>query len=104
MTYFVMGEITLKNDDWVVEYITNVNAFIGKHGGKVLSRSIKVENIEGERPLPTNVILIEFPNRQSALSFFEDPDYQTLRMLRQAGSNSEFILFPAEDLALSLAV
>ena len=102
MTYFVMGEITLKNDDWVVEYVTKVNVFIEKHGGRVLSRSIKVENIEGGRPLPTNVILIEFPSRQSARSFFDDPDYLTLRLLRQAGSNSEFILFPAEDLALSL--
>ena len=97
-----MGEITLKSDDWISEYITKINAFIEKHGGKVLSRSIEMENIEGERPLPTNVILIEFPSRQSALSFFDDPDYQPLRLLRQAGSNSEFILFPAEDLALSL--
>jgi len=104
LTYFVMGEITLRNDDWVVEYVTNINAFIEKHGGKVLSRSIDVETIEGERPLPTNVILIEFPDRQSALSFFDDPDYQTLRRLRQAGSNSEFILFPAEDLALSSGI
>ena len=104
MKYFAMGEITLKNDDWVIEYVTNINTFIEKHDGKVLSRSIGMESIEGERPLPTNVILIEFPCRQSALSFFNDPDYQPLRLQRQAGSNSEFILFPAEDLALSLKI
>jgi uncharacterized protein (DUF1330 family) len=34
-----MGEITLKNDDWVVEYVTKVNVFIEKHGGRVLSCS-----------------------------------------------------------------
>ena len=104
MTYFVMGEITLKTDDWIIEYVTNINSFIEKHGGNVLSRSLGMESIEGERALPTNVILIEFPCRESALSFFKDPDYQPLRQLRRTGSISEFIMFPAEDLANAVGI
>jgi len=100
VTYYVMGEITVHSMDWVTEYLQKVGQFINKYKGRVLSRSLKMEIIEGERDLPANVILIEFPTKNAALSFFNDPDYQPVRRLRREGSRSEFILFPAEDIAI----
>ena len=99
MTYFVYGEVTLIDQDWVSTYITQINAFIEKHHGRVLSRTINMEKLEGERSLPTNVILVEFPSRESVMALFNDPDYQPLRQLRINGATNEFTLFPAEDLA-----
>ena len=99
MTYYAYGEITLKHQDWVEKYLEKINQFIEKHRGIVLSRTIKMEKIEGTRPLPTNVILIKFPDRSAAINFFEDPDYQPLRQLRIDGATSEFTLFPSEDIA-----
>ena len=100
MKYFVYGDIYVRNGSWVEEYVRAINAFIEKHDGKVLSRSVNMEKVEGDRDLPTNVILVEFPNRQAAIDFFEAPKYQPLRQSRIDGANSEFTLFPAEDLAL----
>ena len=100
MTYYAYGDITLKHQDWLEEYLEKINYFIEKHHGTVLSRTIKMEKIEGSRPLPTNVILIEFPDRSAAINFFEDPEYQPLRQLRIDGATSEFTLFPFEDLAI----
>lgn len=100
MKYYAYGEITLKHTKWVKEYLAKINPFIEKHGGRVLSRTTKMEKAEGDRALPSNVILVEFPDRASVFEFFEDPDYQPLRSLRVDGSISEFTLFPAEDLAL----
>lgn len=99
MKYYVYGEITLKHREWVGTYLREINTFIEQHNGKVLSRSINMEKVEGERALPTNVILVEFSNRESALAFFEDPDYQPLRKTRLDGAVNEFTVFPAEDLA-----
>ena len=103
MKYYVYGEIYLKHDEWVQEYLRDINSFIEKHGGRVLSRSIKMEKVEGIRELSTNVILLEFPSRQTAVDFFDDPDYQPLRKMRLEGSVSEFVMFPSEDLAISVA-
>ncbi len=100
MAYYVYGDITLKHQEWVEEYLSKINQFIEKHRGIVLSRTIKMEKLEGARSLPTNVILVEFPDRNSAISFFEDPDYQPLRKLRLDGATSEFTLFPSEDLVV----
>ncbi len=99
VVYYAYGEIFLKQFDWVKEYTSKINSFIEAHGGRVLSRSINMEKIEGDRSLPTNVILIEFPSRDAALGFFDDPAYQPLRQLRIDGAISEFTLFPKEDLA-----
>ena len=99
MSYYALGEITLKNSAWVKEYLRSINAFIEKHEGRILSRTVKMEKLEGTRALPTNVILVEFPNRQSAFDFLNDPEYQPLRRSRLEGSSSEFLLFPGEDLA-----
>ena len=103
MKYFVYGDIYLKHENWVEEYLRDINSFIEKHGGTVLSRSVNMEKIEGNRLLPTNVILMEFPSRQAVLDFFEDPSYQPLRHLRIDGTSSEFTLFPSEDLATLVA-
>lgn len=97
--YYVFGEITLTDDDWVSEYLHGINAFIAKHGGEVLSRSINMERLEGDAALPTNVILIGFATKDEAEGFFTDADYQPLRERRIAGSRSIFTGFPAEDLA-----
>ena len=100
MTYYVYGDIYLKNSEWIGKYLSEINSFIKKHKGIVLSRSINMEKVEGDREVPSNVILIEFPNREAALNFFDDPTYQSLRKLRLEGATSEFTLFPSEDLAL----
>lgn len=96
--YYTFGEVTLTNREWVRDYLTHINGFISKHGGVVLSRSVNMDKREGERALPTNVILIEWPSRDAADACFDDPDYQPLKARRQAGSRSEFVDFPAEDL------
>ena len=99
MTYYVYGDIYLKHTEWVDEYLRNINSFIERHKGIVLSRSINMEKVEGDREIPSNVILVEFPNREAALNFFNDPTYQSLRKLRLEGATSEFTMFPSEDLA-----
>ena len=100
MAYYAYGEITLERQDWIEEYLGKINQFIEKHRGIVLSRTTRMEKVEGARALPTNVILVEFPDRSAAICFFEDPDYQPLRQLRLEGATSEFTLFPSEDLAV----
>ena len=99
--YYTFGEVTLTSQTWVREYLTHINGFIERHGGRVLSRSINMEKREGDRALPTNVILIEWPSKEAADACFNDPDYQPLKAKRQAGSKSEFVGFPAEDLIAS---
>jgi len=100
VTYYIMGEVTVRSPEWIRPYVADINAFIAKHGGRVLSRSVNMETFEGREALPTNVVLIAFPSREAAAAFFDDPAYRPLRDQRRSGSHSAFIGFPAEDLAV----
>jgi len=54
MTCYAYGEVTLVHSKWVKEYVEKINPFIAKHGGRVLSRTTRMEKVEGNRALPTN--------------------------------------------------
>lgn len=98
MKHYSYGEITVTDRGWVQNYLAHVNGLIAKHGGKVLARTLSFERVEGDQTTPTNVILIEWPSREAARAFFDDPEYGPLREQRRAGSTSEITLFSAEDL------
>lgn len=73
-------------------------AAIAKHGGRYLTNGLgKTELIEGTES-PKRIVLIEFPDMESARNFYESQDYRPARTIRQAASRSRLIL--AEGLPL----
>ena len=55
-----------------------------------------VTKLEGE-PIKTGMAVIEFPDRKAAEAWYGDPDYQTLKALRQSGSRLDFVLVDGLD-------
>jgi uncharacterized protein (DUF1330 family) len=97
--YYFIGEIEVKDQSWVPDYIKNVTEMVERHGGRYLARTPKVEKIEGERkPMPMCVIL-EWPSKEAAVSFYESEEYRPYRQNRIAGAKNEFLLIAGEDVA-----
>ena len=99
MKYFFMIALTITDDAWVEAYVANVTTLVHKHGGHYAVRTDKVDKYEGERPIPSLAILVEWPSREAADAFYDDPDYQPYKEARQAGSVAEFLVVPGEDIA-----
>ncbi len=76
-----------------------MTALVHKHGGKYLARTMTMEKIEGSRELPTVFVIIEWPSKEAAMSFYEDPEYQPHLKARLAGSNSDCVLVAGDDIA-----
>lgn len=74
-----------------------VNKVIVKYGGKYLARTSNHEQLEGEQQLATMRIIIEWPSKQAALDFINDPDYQPHLKARLAGSVSQHFLIEGKD-------
>jgi uncharacterized protein (DUF1330 family) len=51
-----------------------------------------MEQLEGDGPLPSVVVVLEFPSMQHARDWYNDPEYAPLIALRQTGSDLDFIL------------
>lgn len=99
MTVYLIADIKVTNDGWVSEYATNVHKLVEKHGGRYLSRSGKIETLEGPDKDSTLIAILEFPTRQALDDFATDPEYAPYGKARQAGSVSNFHVIDDSDIA-----
>ena len=95
----LIAEVKITDDAWVPDYAAQVHDIVARHGGRYLSRSGKIETLEGEGPDASLVALIEFPSRDAAMAFAQSPEYAPFGAARKAGSVSNFYLIDDSDAA-----
>jgi len=102
MPVYLIAEGKVTDDACIPDYAANVHDIVHKHGGKCLSRSANITNMEGE-PLDTTLIaLVEFSPLESAQAFANDPEYANYGQSRRDGSVSRFNLI--DDTAVAGAI
>ncbi len=91
MPAYVIGSVQLRDPSWIESYRATVPSLVAKHGGKYLVRGGKMEKLEGPSPLPTTMVVLEFPTMAQAKAFHDDPEYAPFIKLREAGSDTELV-------------
>lgn len=92
MSAFVVGQMEIHNRDWMDEYFSQVPSLIEQHAGTFIVRGGDPVKLEGENQLPDAVFVIEFPDREHALAFWNSEEFKPLTLLRQSGSSLNAIL------------
>ena len=82
MKFYGCVQLRFDDDSWVKEYAQNVTPILERHGGRYLARTKTMEKIEGDRELPTLFVIVEWPSREAFHEFFEDPEYQKYKHLK----------------------
>ena len=95
MAAYLIALVKVTDDAWIPDYAAKVHDLAAKHGGKYLSRSANLTNLEGAAPNADVVALIEFPDVAAAQAFGNDPDYAPFAKARQDGTVST--LFVVDD-------
>ena len=72
------------------DYRAANSALVERHGGRFVVRGGAIDVLEGQAP--DRVVVIEFPDRGAARAWFEDPDYQDIRGLRQSASETDIFV------------
>jgi uncharacterized protein (DUF1330 family) len=72
-------------------YIARIRAFIAKHSGKYIVQGAQPTTIEGDWK-PERMVIIEFPEREKAEAFLNDPDAKNLFKVRHATTTSKLVL------------
>jgi uncharacterized protein (DUF1330 family) len=70
-------------------------------GGRYLARTGNFERVEGGSANPDLQVIIEWPSKEAALAFYNDPAYQPYLQSRLAGASSDFFLVAGEDIAVT---
>ena len=91
MPAYLIADIELHDPERYKDYVAHVPALIEKHGGTYRVRGGDTRVLEGDWS-PSRLIVLEFPDRASALAFYDDPDYAQYKRLRRAVSTSSLIL------------
>lgn len=72
-------------------YVSGIPAFIEKHGGKYIVRGAEPTVMEGDWS-PKLMVILEFPSRENAKAFLDDPDAQGLFDVRHKTTDSKLVL------------
>lgn len=98
MKYYVVAEMEVTDTAWVQAYVKDVTPMIERNGGRYLARTSHAEKLEGDRARPRLIVITEWPSREAAMAFFDGDEYRPYRESRVAGSISELVLVPGEDI------
>ena len=93
MTTYLINHLRIPNGvpkpDGLV-YLENVEATFLPYGGQWLVLDAQVEALEGD--WPGSVVLMEFPDMDTAKEWYNSPEYQKILHLRTDNAISDLIL------------
>lgn len=97
MSYYSVLAVTPTSEEWIPDYLPAANALVAKHGGKYLARTANHERLEGEGQDTALRIIIQWPSKEAAVAFMNDPEYAPHLEARAAGSDSHHFLIEGKD-------
>lgn len=97
MTYYSVLDVTPTDDSWIPDYLPTANRLVEKHGGKYLARTASHEQVEGDKQEAGLRIILEWPSKEAAMNFENDPEYAPHLKARLAGSTSHHYLIEGTD-------
>jgi uncharacterized protein (DUF1330 family) len=65
--------------------------------GAICRETARIEKVEGERPAPQVIVLIEWPSKEAADEFYASEEYRPYREARGRGARNDFLLVAGED-------
>ena len=91
MKAYLVLDLTVHDYPGFAPYAAAIPAFIAKHGGQYIVRGEVPTIMEGDWA-PERVVVLEFPGRENALAFLNDPECQDLFALRHRTTTSKLVL------------
>ncbi len=94
MSAFLIVDTKIENPDKYEEYKKLARPIAEKFGGVYLARGGELDVRETDLWTPTRVVIIEFPDMDSARAFFDSAEYAPVKPLRR--DNASCTLFIVE--------
>lgn len=90
MPAYLIVNVDIKDRSAFEDYVRNVPPIVRKFGGEYLAVSDTPEVIEGNWQ-PHRLVLVRFPDMNTARSFLSAPEYAPWKELRQHATRSEMV-------------
>ncbi|MDB5921054.1 MAG: hypothetical protein JWR40_5288 [Massilia sp.] len=90
MSAYIIVDLTVKDAEKLSQYSTAAAPTVAKFNGQFLTKG-KIQPLHGVSAFQ-NKAVIQFPDTESALSWYASPEYQQLIALRNDGMDCQFHL------------
>jgi uncharacterized protein (DUF1330 family) len=91
MPAYVLADVQITDPDRYKDYAAHTPASIAKHGGRWVVRGGETQVLEGEWN-PGRIVVIEFPDVEAALGWFNSDEYQELAAIRREASTARLLV------------
>ena len=96
MSAYFICTMVIHDPETYRKYTALTPATLARYGGRFLTRGDTVLTVEGPA-FTERLVLIEFPDQDTALSWYNDADYQSAAEFRRLASTGRMILQPGRD-------
>ena len=91
MAVYIVSKVSVHDAEKMAAYVEAAPETVEKYGGRYVIRTGNIQQVEGEQDCNRAVIL-EFPDREAALAWYNSDDYRPLRDDRWAASDASIVL------------
>jgi uncharacterized protein (DUF1330 family) len=88
---YVVNQVDVHDMAVYQQYVAMAVPAIAAHGGRILASGGRVETMEGA-PIPSRVVIIEFPSWSDAEAYYASAEYQAARQTRGDSATVRFAL------------
>jgi uncharacterized protein (DUF1330 family) len=89
---YLVGYITIKNQEKWAEYRSKVPATLVAYNAHVVLRGTKQAVLSGEYT-PTDTVVIQFPNTQAVHNWHSSDDYQAIVAIRNEAAEVILVVY-----------
>jgi uncharacterized protein (DUF1330 family) len=91
MPAYIISDVTVKDREAYEAYRRRAAPSIARYGGRYLARGGAIESLEGNWT-PHIIVIVEFPDLESARTWYRSPEYAATLAFRDAGLSRNLVL------------
>ena len=92
MAIYMIVDVDIHDLDAYGIYKSQVTPIISKFGGEYLVRGGAHEVLENDLWTPTRMVMVRFPDKESALGFINSDEYAPVKKIRRDNSDGTVLI------------
>ncbi len=88
---YIVANFTIEDAETYRKYEKGFFPILKRYEGTFFTYDDNSQLLEGPDPMPGRVVIFQFPSEETALAWYNDPEYQALSEHRREGTTLRFL-------------
>ncbi len=97
MSAYMIARVDVTDLDAWKNYAANAGPTVAQYGGKYIARGGELTGLENFEDEGKRVVIIQFPDVETAEKWYHSPEYTEVRKLRETAGHARFMIVDGYD-------